>query len=64
MQQAGVGPVTALAFVLNIGPVGRFANSKKVVSYLWLREAGQPVPSACMVGSPASPVVGESPPPN
>src|SRR5438309_2744676 len=28
MQQAGVGPVTALAFVLTIGPVSRFANSK------------------------------------
>src|ERR1700693_686446 len=36
MQQAGVGPVTALAFVLTIGPVSRFANSKKVVSYLGL----------------------------
>jgi transposase len=134
MQLAGVGPVTALAFVLIIGPVSRFANSKKVVSYLglnpseessggrqrlgaiskqgnpmmryllveaaqtasrldpelrrdyqrlkfrrgsgvakvaiarklavrlyWkLREAAQPVPSARMQGSPASPVVGES----
>jgi transposase len=29
MRQAGVGPVTALAFVLTIGPVSRFANSKK-----------------------------------
>jgi len=36
MQQAGVGPVTAPAFVLNIGPASRFANSKKVVSYLGL----------------------------
>ena len=36
MKQAGVGPVTALAFVLTIGPVSRFANSKKVVSYLGL----------------------------
>jgi transposase len=36
MQQAGVGPVTALAFVLTIGPVSRFPNSKKVVSYLGL----------------------------
>ena len=36
MEQAGVGPVTALAFVLTIGPVSRFANSKKVVSYLGL----------------------------
>jgi len=36
MQQAGVGPVTALAFVLTIGPVNRFANSKKLVSYLGL----------------------------
>ena len=36
MQQAGVGPVTSLAFVLTIGPVDRFANNKKVVSYLGL----------------------------
>ncbi len=36
MTQPGVGPVTALAFVLTIGPVSRFANSKKVVSYLGL----------------------------
>jgi transposase len=36
MQQAGVGPVTALAFVLTIGPVSRFANSKKLVSDLGL----------------------------
>jgi transposase len=36
MQQAGVGPVTALAFVLTVGPVSRFANSKKLVSYLGL----------------------------
>jgi transposase len=134
MQQAGVGPVTALAFVLTMGPVSRFANRKKVVSYLglnpseassggrqrlgaiskqghpmmrcllveaaqtasrldpelrrdyqrlkfrrgsgmakvaiarklavrlyWkLREAAQPVPSARMQGSPATPMVGES----
>jgi transposase len=135
MQQPGVGPVTALAFALTIGPVSRFANSKKLVSYLglnpseessggrqrlgaiskqgntmlrcllveaaqtasrfdpelrrdyqrlkfrrgisgvakvaiarklavrlyWkLREAAQPVPSARMQGSPATPVVGES----
>ncbi len=36
MKQAGVGPVTALAFVLTIGPVERFAKSKQVVSYLGL----------------------------
>jgi transposase len=34
MQQKGVGPVTALAFVLTLGPVERFSNSRKVVSYL------------------------------
>ena len=28
MQQPGVGPVTALAFVLTVGPVSRFSNSK------------------------------------
>jgi transposase len=36
MKQPGVGPVTALAFVLTIGPVGRFRRSKQVVSYLGL----------------------------
>lgn len=36
MQQPGVGPVTALGFVLTIGPVIRFRRSKQVVSYLGL----------------------------
>ena len=36
MGQKGVGPVTALAFVLTLGPVERFPNSRKVVSYLGL----------------------------
>jgi transposase len=36
MTQQGVGPVTALAFVLTIGPVERFPTSKKLVSYLGL----------------------------
>jgi transposase len=36
MAQPGVGPVTALAFVLTIGPVERFENSKKLVSYVGL----------------------------
>jgi transposase len=36
MQQPGVGPVTALAFVLTLGPVERFPRSKQVVSYLGL----------------------------
>jgi transposase len=41
MRQPGVGPVTALAFVLTLGPVERFGNSRQVVSYLGLnpREA-------------------------
>jgi transposase len=41
MGQKGVGPVTALAFVLTVGPVERFATSRKLVSYLGLnpREA-------------------------
>jgi len=34
MEQPGVGPVTALMFVLTIGPVERFGRSKQVVSYL------------------------------
>src|ERR1700730_13290350 len=36
MKEPGVGPVTALAFVLTIGPVNRFHRSKQVVSYLGL----------------------------
>jgi transposase len=36
MLHPGVGPVTALAFVLTLGPVTRFARSKQVVSYLGL----------------------------
>ena len=36
MRQRGVGPVTALAFVLTLGPVDRFQKSKQVVSYLGL----------------------------
>ena len=36
MEQPGVGPVTALMFVLTIGPAERFRSSKQVVSYLGL----------------------------
>jgi transposase len=36
MTQPGVGPVTALAFVLTIGDVKRFARGKQVASYLGL----------------------------
>jgi transposase len=36
MTHPGIGPVTALAFVLAIGPVTRFPRSKKVASYLGL----------------------------
>ena len=36
MTHPGVGPVVSLAFVLTLGPVTRFANSRKVVSYLGL----------------------------
>jgi transposase len=36
MKEPGVGPVTALAFVLTMGPIGRFPKSKQVVSYLGL----------------------------
>jgi transposase len=32
----GVGPVTGLAFVLTVGPIDRFPNSRKLVSYLGL----------------------------
>ena len=36
MKHKGVGPVTALAFVLTVGPVERFAHSRALVSYLGL----------------------------
>ena len=36
MRQPGVGPVTALAFVLLVGPVERFRSSRKLVSYVGL----------------------------
>ncbi len=36
MTQPGVGPITALAFVLTIGEVSRFKHSKQVASYLGL----------------------------
>jgi len=36
MEQPGVNPVTALMFVLTIGPAERFRSSKQVVSYLGL----------------------------
>jgi len=36
MTQPGVGPVTALAFAVTIGDVGRFATSGQVASYVGL----------------------------
>ena len=36
MTQPGVGPITALAFVLTIGDVSRFQRGKQVASYLGL----------------------------
>ena len=36
MSQPGVGPITALAFVLTLGPSDRFPRSKQLVSYLGL----------------------------
>ncbi len=36
MTQPGVGPITALAFVLTMGDVKRFARGKQVASYLGL----------------------------
>jgi len=35
-RQAGVGPVTSLAFALLVGPVKRFCNSRQLVSYVGL----------------------------
>jgi transposase len=36
MSQPGVGPITALAFVLTLGDVARFKRGKQVASYLGL----------------------------
>jgi transposase len=36
LTQPGVGPITALAFVLTIGDVARFARGKQVASYVGL----------------------------
>jgi transposase len=36
MKRKGVGSVVALAFVLTLGPIERFPNSRKMVSYLGL----------------------------
>ena len=36
MTQPGVGPNTALAFVLTVGDVGRFRRDKQVASYVGL----------------------------
>jgi len=36
MTHPGVGPVTALAMVLTLGPAGRFASGKQVASYFGL----------------------------
>jgi transposase len=36
MTHPGVGPVVGLAFVLTLGPVERFPNSRQLVSYLGL----------------------------
>jgi transposase len=41
MTHPGIGPVTALAFVLAIGPIARFVRSKKIVSYLGLNPSEQ-----------------------
>jgi transposase len=36
MTHPGVGPITALAFVLTLGPVERFPRGKQVASYFGL----------------------------
>ena len=36
MEHSGIGPVTALAWVLTIGPIERFEKSRQLVSYLGL----------------------------
>ena len=61
MEQVGVGSVTALMFVLTIGPVERFRRSKQLVSYLGLnpRESssgGRQAPSSRLTPAGSSAV--------
>ena len=56
MTQPGVGPNTALAFVLTIGDVSRLRRGKQVGSYLGL------IPQEESFGSPAARAVGGSGP--
>jgi transposase len=49
MTQPGVGPITALAFVVTIGEVSRFQRGKQVASYLGL------IPSERSSGSKRKP---------
>jgi transposase len=61
MEQSGVGPVTALAMVLTLGPIERFPKSKQLVSYLGLNPTEsssggkQRLGSISPVVSPANP---------
>jgi hypothetical protein len=51
MKQKGVGALTALAFVLTLGPVERFANSRRVVSYLGLNPGENSTGGASAAGA-------------
>ena len=50
MTHPGVGPLTALATVLVLGPVTRFPTSKHVVSYIGLAPAVAPSAAKCRLG--------------
>ena len=50
MSHPGVGPLTALATVLVLGPVTRFPTSKHVVSYIGLAPAVAASAAKCRLG--------------
>ena len=51
MTQPGVGPITALEFVLTMGDVSRFQRGKQVASYLGLIPAERSSSSKRRLGS-------------
>jgi transposase len=52
MTHPGVGPLTALAFVLIIGEADRFQCGKQVASYLGLVPPSRCLSARCFVASP------------
>src|SRR5207244_2826918 len=59
--QPGVGPITALAYVLTMGDVSRFPRGKLVVRLYWRLRQERPHPEIARIeSSPRVPLVGAS----